>query len=63
MHTNVSNIQANTRNNASIENFPISYFSGTKNNNNNDNNINDNSINSIKTFNTFNHNNLRNAFR
>ena len=35
-NTNVSDIQANTRNNAYIENFPISYFSGTKNNNNND---------------------------
>ena len=57
MNTNVSNIPANTRNNASIENFPISYFSGKKNINNNDNNMNDKSINSIKTFYTFNHNN------
>ena len=57
IHTNVSNIPANTRNNASIENFPISYFSGKKNNNYNENNMNDNSIISIKTFYTFNHNN------
>jgi len=62
IHSNMSNISANTRYNAYIENFPISYFSGTKNSNNN-NNINDDSINSINTINTFNHNNLRNTFR